>query len=90
MLCSIWFWNTVPSAAMPVAMPTCRKVLFAPEAMPLRSGGTTEMADEASTGLTIPIPMPLTMNPGSSTVQPEPAWVVAISRQPTAMSRARC
>ena len=49
---------------MPVAIPTWRKVLLAPEAMPLRSGGTTEMADEARTGLTVPIPMPATMKPG--------------------------
>ncbi len=83
--CWIWVWKTEPSPAMPVAMPTWRKVLLAPEAMPLRSGGTTEMADEASTGLTVPIPMPATTNPGSSTVQAEVAWVVAISRQPTAI-----
>ena len=72
---------------MPVAMPTWRKVLLAPEAMPLRWGGTTEMADEASTGLTVPIPMPATMKPGSRTVHPEEAWVVAMSRQPTAIRR---
>ena len=83
--CWIWVWKTAPSPAMPVAMPTWRKVLLAPEAMPLRSGGTTEMADEASTGLTVPIPMPAMMNPGSSTVQPDAAWVVAITRQPTAI-----
>ena len=45
-LCS-WDWKIEPSPAMPVAIPTCRKVLLAPEAMPLRSGGTTEMAEEA-------------------------------------------
>ena len=64
-------WNTEPRPAMPVAIPTWRNVLLAPDAMPLRSGGTTEMADEASTGLTVPIPMPAMMKPGSSTVQLE-------------------
>ncbi len=49
---------------MPVAMPTWRNVVLAPEAMPLRSGGTTAMAEEASTGLTMPMPMPATMKPG--------------------------
>ena len=68
-------------------MPTWRKVLLAPDAMPLRSGGTTEMADDASTGLTAPIPIPATMKPGSRTVQPDEAWVVPISRQPTAIRR---
>ena len=45
------------------------------------------MADEASTGLMVPIPTPATMNPGRSTVHPEVAWVVAINRHPTAISR---
>ena len=32
-------WKIAPSAAMPVAMPTWRKVLLMPRAMPLRCGG---------------------------------------------------
>ena len=55
---AIWLWNTAPRAAMPVAMPTWRKVLLAPEAMPLRWGGTTATAEDASTGLTVPMPTP--------------------------------
>ena len=60
----IWLWKTAPSPAMPVAMPTWRKVLFAPEAMPLRWGCTTETAPEASTGLVIPTPNPADEEPG--------------------------
>ena len=82
----IWCWKTAPRAAMPVAMPTWRKVLLAPEAMPLRWGGTTAMADDASTGLTVPMPIPATMNPGSSTVHAEPAWMTVINAHPTAIS----
>ena len=67
---------------MPVAMPTWRNVLLAPEAMPLRWGWTTETAPEARTGLTMPTPKPQTMKPGNSTVQVEFGWVVAISRSP--------
>ena len=36
---------------MPVAIPTWRKVLLMPEAMPLRAGGTTPIAVEASGGV---------------------------------------
>ena len=43
------------------------------------------MAEEASTGFTVPIPMPAATKPGRSTVHPDEAWVVAMSRQPTAM-----
>ena len=66
---TIWLWNTAPSTAMPVAMPTWRNVLLAPDAMPLRWGWTTETAPEARTGFTMPTPKPARMNPGSSTVQ---------------------
>ena len=83
-LCWIWLWNTAPSPAMPVAMPTWRKVLFAPDAMPLRSGGTTLIAAEARTGFTVPIPMPVTMNPGSRTVQPDEAWTWDMRNRPMA------
>ena len=51
-------WKIAPRPAMPVAMPTWRKVLLMPEAMPLRAGGTTPIAVEASGGLTMPMPMP--------------------------------
>ena len=61
---TIWLWKTAPSTAMPVAMPTWRKVLLAPDAIPLRCGSTTEMEADASTGFTIPIPAPATMKPG--------------------------
>ncbi len=49
----IWLWKTAPSTAMPVAMPTWRNVLLAPEAMPLRWGCTTEIAPDARTGFTV-------------------------------------
>ena len=70
---------------MPVAMPTWRNVLLAPDAIPLRCGSTTEMEVDASTGFTIPIPAPATMNPGSSTVQVESGCVWAMSRRPAVM-----
>ena len=81
---TIWLWKTAPSTAMPVAMPTWRNVLLAPEAMPLRWGCTTEMAPDARAGLTMPIPTPQAMKPGSRTVQVESAWVFDISRSPPA------
>ena len=56
---------------MPVAIPTWRKVELIPLAMPLRWGGTTPTAVEASAGLTSPTPAPATMNPASSAVQCE-------------------
>ena len=64
-------WKMAPRPAMPVAMPTWRNVELIPEAMPLCSGGTTATAEEASTGLIIPMPAPAKMNPGSSTVHSE-------------------
>ena len=57
-----------PSAAMPVAMPTWRNVELTPDAMPAWCGGTTPIAVEASGGLTIPAPRPLTMKPGIRSV----------------------
>ena len=68
-------------------MPTWRKVLADPEAIPLRWGGTTDTEEEASTGLVMPTPMPATMNPGSSTVQFELACTWVIRSQPRATSR---
>ena len=56
--------NSVPSSAMPVAIPTWRKVELMPEAMPARCGGTTPTAVEASGGFTIPAPAPATIIPG--------------------------
>ena len=35
---AICVWKTAPSAATPVAMPTWRKVLLIPEAIPARAG----------------------------------------------------
>src|ERR1019366_580459 len=69
----IWLRNTAPRPAMPVAIPTCRNVLDEPDAMPLRSGGTTDTVADANTGLRTPIPMPARMNPGSRTVHDEVA-----------------
>ncbi len=62
--------KSAPQAAMPTAMPTWRKVSLIPAAMPLRSFGTTLSATSATAVLTIPTPMPATMKPGSSAVQP--------------------
>jgi hypothetical protein len=56
--------NSVPSSAMPVAIPTWRKVELMPEAMPACCGGTTPTAAEASGGFTIPAPAPATIIPG--------------------------
>ena len=76
--------KTAPSPAMPVEMPTWRNVLDEPDAMPLRSGGTTDTVAEASTGLVMPTPMPAVMNPGSRTVHDEVASTWLISSHPTA------
>ena len=56
-------WKIAPQAAMPVAMPTWRKVELMPEAMPARRGSTTPTAAVASAGLTMPMPTPVTMKP---------------------------
>ncbi len=80
-------WKIAPSAAIPVAMPTWRKVELIPDAIPLRCGGTTPIAAEASDGLTNPMPAPATMNPGSSAVQCECALEVAYQQQADADQR---
>ena len=67
---------------MPVAIPTWRNVLLAPEAMPLRCGCTTDTAAEARTGLTVPTPAPHSRKPGNRTVQAECGLVVAMNRSP--------
>ena len=71
-LASTRAWKTAPSAATPVAIPTWRKVLLMPDAMPARAGSTTPIATEAMPGLVIPIPVPPTRNPTSSVVQSSP------------------
>ena len=70
---------------MPVAIPTCRNVLFVPDAMPDRSGETTLTAVEASAGFVSPMPIPPRTKPGSSSVQPESASMRAIRRSETPM-----
>ena len=78
-----WWLKIEPRAAMPVAMPTCRKVEFAPLAMPARSTGTTPTAVDASGGLISPMPMPETIRPGIRWVQEESVWMPWISSSPT-------
>ena len=82
---TIWLWKIAPSTAMPVAIPTWRKVLFVPEAIPLRCGSTTEIEAEASTGLTMPMPNPATMKPGRRMVQDESNLMVVMRRRPPVM-----
>ena len=72
-----------PRPAIPVAMPTWRKVLLMPEAMPLRCGSTTPTAALASVGLTIPIPSPPIRKPGNSAVHAEEASSLPISSSAT-------
>src|ERR1035441_10775810 len=78
----IWPRKTAPNPAMPVAIPTWRKVLAEPEDMPLRSGGTTDTVTEASTGLVIPTPIPATTKPGRSTGHVESAGPWSRGPQP--------
>ena len=74
--------KTAPSAAVPVAMPTCRNVELMPEAMPARCGSTTPIAAVASAGLTRPMPPPATMKPASSAVHSSAGPIVRISSSP--------
>src|ERR1700712_5747608 len=60
--------NNEPKVAMPVAIPTCRKVELMPEAMPDRAGSTTPTAVEANGGLTSPVPTPAMNRPGMRAV----------------------
>jgi len=55
----------------PVARPPMRNVLLRPDAMPLRSGGTTPRPTRAMAGLAMPMPKPESSIPGMRTVQPE-------------------
>src|SRR5690349_5798084 len=59
----IRLWKIAPSAAMPVAIPTCRNVLLIPDAIPARLGSTTLTDVEASGALTKPMPTPATRKP---------------------------
>jgi hypothetical protein len=77
--------NSVPSSAMPMAVPTWRKVELMPEAMPSCCGGTTPTAVEASGGFTRPTPTPATIIPGMRWVQVEPALSPRISSKLTPM-----
>ncbi|GMA87847.1 hypothetical protein GCM10025868_30970 [Angustibacter aerolatus] len=79
--------NTVPSVAMPVAMPTWRNVELAPEAMPDRCGGTTPTAVDASGTLIRPVPTPATSSPGSRWVHSVVVPMPRISSSPAATSR---
>ena len=57
-------WNIAPSVATPVAIPTWRKVLLIPDAIPARAALTTPIATEAIPGLVSPIPAPGEEEPG--------------------------
>jgi hypothetical protein len=75
-----------PSPAIPVAVPTWRKVELIPEATPALRGWTTPTAVLASGGLTIPMPMPVRMKPRIRWVQPVEAPIPAISHRPSPTS----
>ena len=79
-------WKTAPRPAIPVAMPTWRKVELIPEAIPLRSAGTTPIAVPANGGLTSPTPAPASRKPGTSTVQLEAASMLVIVSRPIPIS----
>ena len=82
-----WWAKIEPSAAMPVAMPTWRKVEFTPEAMPARSGRTTPTAVEASGTLISPMPRPATISPGIRCVHSESTVMPRISHSPSAATK---
>ena len=75
-------WKIAPKAAIPVATPSCRKVLLMPDAMPLRVVETTPTAVDTSDGLTAPIPAPTKRKPASSAVHSEWAVTPCISARP--------
>src|SRR5918994_2889577 len=79
-------WKIAPRAATPVAIPTWRKVLLIPDAIPARNGATTPIAVEAIAGLVSPMPTPATRKPGSSVVQSSPTSIPRISSRPTPTS----
>ena len=79
-------WKIAPHAAMPVAMPTWRKVELMPDAIPAWRGSTTPMAAVASAGLTTPMPPPATRKPASSAVQSSPGSSPSISHRPAPTS----
>ena len=82
-----WWLKIEPRAAMPVAMPTWRKVELTPEAMPARSTVTTPTAVEASGGLIMPMATPLTISPGIRWVHDEVGSMPVISTRPTPRTR---
>ena len=82
-------WKIAPRPAIPVAIPTWRKVLLMPEAIPARRWSTTPTAVEAIAGLVRPTPKPASRKPGSSAVQPESASTPRISSRPSRRGRAR-
>ena len=55
--------KTAPNKAMPSVMPSWRKVLTAPPAMPARCGGTASMRPRPDTGVASPTPTPITASP---------------------------
>ena len=83
-MASIRDWKIAPSAAVPVAIPTWRKVLLIPEAIPARAALTTPIATEAIPGLVIPMPIPATIEPASSVVQLSATSIPCISVRPSA------
>ena len=77
--------KSAPRAATPMASPPVRKVLLIPEAMPDRSGATTPKPIRAIAGLTMPMPRPVSNNPGMRTSQVEEALMANIVSMPTAV-----
>ena len=71
---------------MPVAIPSWRKVLLIPDAIPARSWRTVETAVDASGALTIPIPMPPITKPGIRLGQFEPTLMRLIDHIAIAFS----
>ena len=76
-----------PNAAIPVAVPTCRKVELMPDAIPDRAGSTTPTAVDASGTLIRPTPAPAIMNPATKWVHDEDAVSPVMSSTPTPVSK---
>src|SRR5215211_131110 len=55
-----------PAAAMPIAPPAWRAVLFIADARPARSPGTAPIAAATTAGVRMPMPTPQSRNAGSS------------------------
>ena len=71
---------------MPVAIPSWRKVLLIPDAIPARSCRTVETAVDASGAFDHPDPDAADMKPGSRVVQSEPTLMRLISHIAIAFS----